>query len=499
MALRNYITVVFVIVLCVVLLTIVYLSQSVGYVLWPGTQRPVQTSTMNHRGVVLVPGTATHSSTNPSGTLPVQGKEFVDRRHSSKLVIKGINQRNGTRGYLLARSYDQQMTGGVLDFFKLSNIAFRLSLATVEPFVQGSHLMGIPDITLKHGDQRSWELSNLYNMDELRSALRTCSSLHETVSFDTVLTKAPHNVVFVYFLTHNYNHFKHFFSGEKIVELDPNKVARISPVTKTLGILNAYVNQFTKVHQKQFPLFHHPRVVLVDARPFHPLLLSTLIARFGSIVSEEVNKYGTAMLIFDTWRGTHNKKDSNFFYYMPDFRLNVPACGAYIIPHSKTVMEAAHNLSQSLNQTRPVIGVHIRGERLLINTKGRFSHCFRQLTDCLQTLTNTSKIPSERVHVFHDLGGYGTKGCNHGYCARGRSKLLSQINSLSYPVTSYEPTKFNSVHVSPAFASFVEREYLASVDILVTIGGGGFQYSIIQRFLKYSGNNEDDLHKICYA
>ena len=160
-------------------------------------------------------------------------------------------------------------------------------------------------------------------------------------------------------------------------------------------------------------------------------------------------------------------------------------------------MEAAHNFSQSLHQTRPVIGVHIRGERLLINTKGKFSSCFRQLTNCLETLTNTNKIPNERVHVFHDLGGYGTKTCTYGHCAKGRSKLLSQINSLSYPVISYEPTKFNPVHVSPAFASFVEREYLANVDILVTIGGGGFQHGMHQRFLNYSSNNKDNLHKIC--
>ena len=494
MALRNYI-VVFLIVLCVVLLTIVYLSQLTDYALLPNIRQSVETaahSTVNHTGVSLVPVTATHSSTNRSG---VQRMDFVDQRHS-KSVTNLINQTNRSQGYLLARFYDQQMTAGILDFFKLSNIAFRLNLSTVIPFVQGSHLMGIPDITSKHGDHRFWNLSNLYDMDELQSALTTCS-LHELVSFDAVLTKAPQNVVLVYLLTRDYNQFQKYFSGEKIVELDSKNAVHISQVKKTLSILNAYVNHFTKVHQKQLPLFYHPRVVLVDVRPFHPLLLSTLITKFGSIVFEEMNKYGISLMIFDTWRGTHNKDDSSFFYYVPDYNLNVPACGAYVLHHSMTVIEAARNLSTSLNQTRPVIGVHIRGERLLINTKGKFSDCFRQLTDLLETLTNTSKIPSERVHVFHDLGGYGTKSCTYGHCVKERSKLLSQINSLSYRVTSYEPTKFNSVPVSPAFASFVEREYLANVDILVTIGGGGFQHSIILRFLKNSGNNKDNVYNIC--
>ena len=250
------------------------------------------------------------------------------------------------------------------------------------------------------------------------------------------------------------------------------------------------------MNQKQLPLFHRPRVVLVDVRPSNPLSFSILKKALGTIVSE-VNKHGPPIFIFDKWRGFQERNTSKFFYYVPDFHFSACASDTRILHHSKVVIEAAHNFAQSLNQIRPVIGVHIRGERLLTDTRGDFSKCFRQLTNCLQTLTNTSKIPSERVHVFHDFGGYGTKSCDRGHCANGRSELLSQINSLSYSVNSYDPTKFNSVPVSPAFASFVEREYLANVDILVTLGGGNFQESIIRRFLKRSGNNKDNLHEIC--
>ena len=123
---------------------------------------------------------------------------------------------------------------------------------------------------------------------------------------------------------------------------------------------------------------------------------------------------------------------------------------------------------------------------------------FYQLTNRLRKLTTSRKISNERVNVFHDLGSYGTDSCtDNGHCLRRRSKLLSQINSLSCPVSSYDPTKFKSFPNSPAFASFVEREYLANVDILVTIGGGTFQRSIIERFLKNSGHNIGKLYKIC--
>ena len=110
---------------------------------------------------------------------------------------------------------------------------------------------------------------------------------------------------------------------------------------------------------------------------------------------------------------------------------------------------------------------------------------------------NTSKIPSESVNVFHDLGDFGTKSCTYGNCFLGRSKLLSKINKLPYPLRSYDPTMFKSVPVSPAFASFVEREYLAHVDTLVMVGGGGFQLSIKDRFLNHSDSGTDRLYRVC--
>ena len=434
----------------------------------------------------------------------VHGRQFLSQRQLKSVSKEEINVRdpsNGAQGYLMARLYQQQMTADTINFFELSTIAARLNLSIVEPFVQGTHFVGIPDMTPLHEDHKFWELSKFYDLHHLQAALKNCSSLHQLVSFDNLLTESPHNIVLVYFLTtRDYNDFKEYFPGENypsIVELKLKESARITQVNQTLTILNTCMNHFAMLQWKQLPFFHHPRVVLVDARPFNPLLLSVLTDILGSIVSEEINRYGSVMLIFDQWRGHHKKNETDYFYYMPDFRLDLPACGGHIIRHSEAVIEATLDFSLTLNQTRPVIGVHIRGERLLQNTKGNFSHCIHQLTTLLQTLTNASKIPSERVNVFHDLGNFGTKSCTYGYCVRGRSKLLSQINTLGYPVIFYDPTKFNSVPDSPAFASFVEQEYLAHVDILVTLGGGGFQRNIVRRFVNNSDHNVKHLYRIC--
>ena len=402
---------------------------------------------------------------------PFVGNALLDARgppktatHSSVTTeeIRITDQTDRTQGYFMARYYEQQMTSDTKNFFELSNIAVRLNLSMVEPFVQGTHLIGIPDIKPLRED-KIWELSMFYDIDHLHAALNTCSSSCQLVSFETVLENPPHSVVLVYFLLHRFNSFKDYFPGKKypnIVELDHKKVTSNRQVKQTLTILNTCMKHFSKLQRKQLPQFHHPRVLLADARPLHSLPISAVTEEIGSIVSDEANKSGPVMVIIDQWRGISTDDRSRYFYYVPDFHH--PSCGERSINHSQAVLEATHDFSESLNQTRPVIGVHIRGERLLRSTKGNYSHCMRQLTTCLQTLTTTKKIPSKRVYVIHDLGSYGTTSCS-GYCARGRLKLLSQINTLGYPIISYDPTMFNSFPVSPAFASFVERSTLQTL------------------------------------
>ena len=479
---RSY-TIVFVLFVGVVLLTTVYLSSSAFW----GTLRPPQNA---------APSTATEHA----AVEPVQEGGFLDQLQSKSVSNEGgIIQTNRTKGYVIARLYIQQMTAGFNDFFELSNITAGLNLSTVEPFVQDTRIKGIPDIKQLGGDNKFWKLSEFYDLHHLQTVLNNCFSLRQLVSFDTILMKAPRDVVLVYFLKSDYNKFKQYFSGKNrpIIQVDYKKFNHHNMLIKAL---NKLTEHFSRLQQKQLPLFNSSRVVLVDARRSSPLSLAVLTEVLGSIISEEVNKSGSVTFVFDTWRGIHRKNNSKFFFFMPDFKLNTSTCGLRTVHHSKTVIKATHNFSQSWNQAWPVIGVHIRGERVLMGTKGHFSDCVQQLATLMQTLTTSRRVASERVRVFHDLGPYGTKSCYETwYCANGRSKLQSKIEALGYPVSSYNPTLLTSAPMNSAFASFVEREYLAHVDILVTIGTGSFQDSIVDRFLINSNGNRANLHRIiCY-
>ena len=335
------------------------------------------------------------------------------------------DQTNGTQGYFMARYYEQQMTQDIINFFEVSNIAVRLNLSMVEPFAQGTHLIGIPDIKPHGEDKKIWKLSMFYDLDHLHATLNTCSSSCPLESFETVLENAPHNVILVYFLLHGLNSFKGYFPGEKysnIVELDHKKVSQSTQVKQTLTILNTCMNHFKTAPQATTTV-PSSTVLLMDARPLHSLPLSAVTEEIGSVVSEEVmNKSGPVLVIIDKWKARTAKNGSRYSYYMPDF--DFPRCNEHSLYHSRAVIEAAHKFSLSLKQTQPVIGVHIRGERLLHNTKGNFSYCMlHELTTWLQTLTTTNKIPRERIYVIHDLGSYGTKSCIMGLLCSRKIKI----------------------------------------------------------------------------
>lgn len=408
---------------------------------------------------------------------------------------------NRTQGYLIALEYEQQLTAGLHGFSQLSKIAASLNLSSVEPFVQDTNIRGVPVI---RGERTHpfWNLSMFYDLPHLQDILKSCSALTQLVSFETLMDISPHDIVYVYFLTYLTKEVGRYFSAENrsIVEVDYRDF--LFHQVSTANSLDICARFFSNLQgRKRRPFtYGHARVVLVDARPFRRLSLRIVTEVLASIVHEEVAKSGSAVLVFDKWRGIRNREGSEYFYFMPEFVWDDSKCGIRTVQHSKMVIEAAHQFSQSLNRTRPVIGVHIRGERLLTDNKGSTSyymHCLRQLKTLLQTLTGSSNTARQRISMFHDLGVYGSKSCTLRHCVKGRLGFLKQLMKLGFPVVFFDPAMSDSTSVGPAFASFVEKEYLAHVDVLVTVGRGGFQQSIVERFLKYAGHNEGNLHSIC--
>ena len=387
------------------------------------------------------------------------------------------------QNFLLSVHYQQQTTASFITYIQLAKLAGLLNLSSVVPYV---HKLGLEG-GANYKDRHKLKLSNLYNFTHMKNAMKSCCANTDLKTFEEFIDGASQHVVLVSFITSTHQHQFTFLKGRNIVEFDCSMKTPI--IKSSMRRLNSWA--------LGEQLFNCSRVVLLDARPKHELPLRDVIHVLGSIVQEQVVKFGSATVVLDTWRGIHSTPDSTFFSYVPGFTTN--GCSATrTIKHSDLVISAAHRFVERFNLTQTAVGVHIRGERLLRDSKWNIKYsidCLQQIYNFLQDHSVSYPVPKP-VYVFHDLGRYGSVSCSKE-CKKGRTKLLSKIKQLKFRVVYFDPSTFKSFPNSGIFASFVEKEYLSHVQVLVTVGQGGFQQSIVNRFLEYSRGTDKHLHRIC--
>ena len=395
------------------------------------------------------------------------------------------------QGYLISLDYDQQIMASFKAFYHLAVFASLFNLSIVEPYFHGKGRLGVPLVNT--GAPSLLKLTDFYDHHQLESALRSCADM-DLVSFEKFAENASPVVTFVSFLP-SIEGYESYFSGEeKIVEIHNN----LQTIDDGLKKLNSWTS-FTRRHLEQKEQnFTWSRIILIDARPLYPISLLQIQQKLGSILHRQVEQFGTATVVLDNWRdiGGH----SSYFYWIQGFNRRI--CKEMLTTsHSNTVINAARNFATMLNLTRPVIGVHIRGEKLIIyskNSHSHYKHCLQQLRDFLEGVAKTSK---GSVVLFHDLGKYGSNSCHHyNVCRTERPNFISEIEEFEYRVASYDPSWFRPALLQGVFAAFVEKELLSSVDILVTVGLGSYQQSIVDRFLDRTGTSvSNNLHRLCFS
>ena len=395
---------------------------------------------------------------------------------SNKTLLRG--KENGNRGFLLPLVILQQLMGGMAGYFRLVKVASLLNLSIVEPYYQETGLTGAPLVSKVHP---VLQLGSMYDLKEIKSVLKKQIPNSDLVTFKYFFERTSRRVLFLTFSTSQHKHFgnRNVFSYKC-----SNKEAKAA---KRLNEWSYHVLQ----EHSQFLPFYCSRAVMVDARPKHPMTLSAITEGLGSIIEKHAKEYGTVTVIVKTWRSIHRHSDTNYFYVISDWK-DIKINDLYSIKHSEIVINASLEFTQTMSSARPVIGVHIRAERVL-NAGRNITHCLGELSNLLRNGSIVNATDG-KVHLFHDLGRYGTMGCGNG-C--NKKYIISEIRQLGFPIVHYDPTNFKSFPTHRAFVAFVEQEYLSRVDVLVTVGFGGFQKSIVKTFLKYNGGNSENLHRLC--
>ena len=396
---------------------------------------------------------------------------------------------SAVRGYLICTDYEQQQMGSFIAFKNLARFASLFNLSIVEPYIHdGRGRMGVPGVGSKK--PQFLKLTDFYDHYQLKCALRSCVNA-DLVSFESFVENASSNVILVSFLPSIDGYKQYFAGGKKIVEI--NKIT--GSLKNSLKVLNAFV---TFQGRKQ-SAFTWSQIILIDARPKHPISVLEIQEILGPAIRQQIEKFGTPTIVLDNWRDINPV--STYFYSVTGFNLTTSR-ELFTVDHTKIVVDAAQNFARSLNLTHPLIGVHIRVEKIMVYSHDPTSYrpCLRQLKELLKngSLANTS---NSGVVLIHDLTKYGSYSCDvYSRCRAERPKYLSLIKDFENVTVHYDASGFHPPILQRVFAAFVEREFLSTVDILVTIGGGSYQDNIVDRFLNHTSDARDNLHRLeCYT
>ena len=421
----------------------------------------------------------------PVAWMKPAGEEHLgDRNYTS-----GHGQQRHGLGHLLVLKYYQQVMGSFVSFYHLANITSLLNLTSVEPFVTSKgQLKGAPHVD-NFSDLPVVRLSHFFDFNHLRGAIKSCVD-GNLVTLDKFIEKASREVVLVRPLVSLDKCKNHFKNGTKIVEVNENG-------SVSLNDLNEWVKWRAKEKGWNSSAFRVSRVLLIDLAIQHPFPLDELLKDFSNIINKQVAVHGSATIIIDKWRDIERKNvNESYFYQIPGFEwthcYDFETC-----PLSQSVVSAAQQFRESLNETRPVVGVHIRGERLIRTLKGDYMKCLTELKKLINSGSVGNFISNGSLYVFHDLGKCGTRSyCRGSLCADRKKQFVAGVKNLGYRIAYYDPVEFCPKGLQSAFSALVEMEYLSKVDVLITVGNGQFQNKIIERFMKHKGHDHN-LTRIC--
>ncbi len=431
----------------------------------------------------------------PRDPKPIAGIQGVHKATSDnvKPVLTSERETPLMMGYIVADAYGDQLSRAVRNYYQLADIAAHWNMKIVEPHMDSkkSGLIGVPNSNQYFG------YGDLYNITAVHRELDKCLELdgYKLVSsLEEFLWNCKREFVSLSFLR-----------GREIVS--KNKPS-VSDCTSSFSFsvledkLNHYLENDAELRQKAVDLhgqqyrFKGVHAVCVNQEYFSiHNVTSYLVAIAKRLSQSEEGILPALTVVLPEWRAIFRETIGQYYYHDPGFSWNMSdTCNSNIIPHGQKVLDAAETFSNSLKLPRPVLGIHIRIEKIAAidqsMKKGFWQGYVHNLELAIQSLQLKHNLTTHNMFAMHDVGKYGSgtlRGC--ALCDRIKTEVLSILDRRGVHVVYYEPTNFGQPK-DKGIVSLVEKELLSRSDYLLTVGGGSFQTSLIARFLeKHSKSN----------
>ena len=435
----------------------------------------------------------------PTGKSSVASGDVPDNVNLSE-NHKEVKKHYGSLGYLVILNIPEQLTAATYDFVQLYMVnQWHWKLGMIEPYVLGSSLSFVPPTEKDFSSLPL--LSKYFNRSYLINNLQTCfySDDVKLQSFPQFLINAARDFVIVNFVTHN----------------NPKQPMDISEcdyrdMSKTQNRLNYHLHKVRHEAMSRhgtkynFVGVHSICVKAVPQRPFSMLQVVEYIKQWRKNTGDSVLHFPHFTIVIPEWRKVHSIADSSFYYYDPSYtsRNSAALCNLEAVPSSSYITRTTNNVLKNLSLPRPIIAVHARTEYVAYaaGNVGNIDRCLKQFSSVLETVIRIHNASREHVIFIHDGGKYGSQSMWQSL-RKTSNYIVSHIMSLGIRNVQYAPEKRgNDAMVDRTLAQFVDRELLASADVLITVGFGGYQKSVIEQFKnrkKKELGRKGELYRVC--
>ena len=442
-----------------------------------------------------------HWSEIVPGTAVTNARESIPALHRAKTTSP---KATAERSFVIVQEYADQLSVALLGYMQLAQVADRLGLGIVEPFVHRSRITGIP----KEDGTNVPSLSDFFNFTAFQGLLRQCSVLHQPErhvhTFHDFLVQSSRRLVTIkLYKTH---------APELRNIVYPCNASSDDYHIETS--LNSHLNRAeAELSDQSGQGFALTQSFCIQVDTFFPVSVQSILVNVSRVFIKHYaassGMYGTSihftLVLLGLW-GFCSTNPAQYSIYDPSIEFQSYNCKDYaLLPHSNLVISFAEAFISSLNVTKPLIAVHLRFERLLraVSTskvhQSRalfFAECTSHIRAVLRQIliTNTSTII-----LVHDMKEYGSIAAKLHPDRRklAQKVIIEKLIDFGLKVVSFNPKdpQFEGAPDDQTFAALVEQEALTMADQLVAVGGGYYQQNVVERFLQR--HEHKNLHVVC--
>ena len=403
-------------------------------------------------------------------------------------------------GYIVVGGVQQQLAAAHGGFIQLADISAQWGMKVVEPFMKtdSSGIVGLPQQL-----HQCYHYGDFYNLTYVRWALDDCFKLQGReliVSFQDFLVNSERQVVLLKFV-----------KGPKNRPPVSNCLRSQSKLlSQTVKKLNSYFREEPEIQSKAMSLhgknykFEGIDALCVNGNNFSAKGIPFHLLSIAKKLHHDPVRHATKLpltVVIPVWIGVFNTV-TPFFYYDPNigpWSLG-KTCHLSTFPHGNKIKEAADEFTKTLGLSHPIVGVHLRVEKLARSFRMHpdlAPKCLKDFEKVVEFLKREHKVSPENIVMVHDYWKYGSSThCRMGGCDAFMANLKAFLSHLGgIRIVHYEPEEFGE-QPNPGFVSLVEKEFVSSnVDYLVTMGWGSFQRGLAELFL--NKHSEEDFYHLC--